>query len=84
MCMKFGFKLHKTAVETYRILKFAFEEEAISRSPISKWFSKCKSRRASVEEAELLVCLQTGKTDENVIKIRKFVQEKHHHLQVTQ
>jgi len=39
-CIKFCFKLGKTATEYYEVLKTAFGEQAMSRSHTFQWFPR--------------------------------------------
>jgi len=48
-CIKFCFKLNKTAAETHRMLKKAFGEHASSRAITFEWFKRFKDGRESVE-----------------------------------
>jgi hypothetical protein len=41
-CIKFCFKLNKTAAETHRMLKEAFGEEALSQARTFEWFKRFK------------------------------------------
>jgi len=50
ICIKFFFKLNKTAAETHRMLKEAFGEQASSRARIFDWFKHFKDGRESVED----------------------------------
>jgi hypothetical protein len=43
MCNKFCFKQGKTAIETNRMLKLAFRDEAIITTQTSDWFSMFKN-----------------------------------------
>jgi hypothetical protein len=38
-CIKFCFKLNKTAAETHRMLKEAFGEQALSQARTFEWFN---------------------------------------------
>ena len=49
-CIKFCFKLGKTATECYEILKTAFREQAIARSQTFQWFSRFKAGRTSTDD----------------------------------
>jgi len=40
ICIKFCFKLNKTAAETHRMLKEAFGEQALNQARTFEWF-KC-------------------------------------------
>jgi len=50
ICIKFCFKLNKTAVETRRMLKEAFGEKAFSQARTFEWFKRFKDGRESVED----------------------------------
>jgi len=47
ICIKFCFKLNKTAAETHRMLKEAFGEQALSQARTSEWFKHLKDGRVS-------------------------------------
>ena len=49
-CIKFCFKLGKTATECYEMLKTAFGEQAMGRSQTFQWFSRFKARRTSIDD----------------------------------
>jgi hypothetical protein len=51
-CIKFSFKLGKTATECYEMLKTAFGEQAMGRSQTFQWFSRLKTGRTSIDEEE--------------------------------
>ena len=51
-CIKFCFKLGKTATEYYEMLKTAFGEQAIGRSETFQWFSRFKAGRTSIDDDE--------------------------------
>ena len=51
-CIKFCFKLGKTATECYKMLKTAFGEQAMSRSQTFQWFSRFKAGRSSTDDDE--------------------------------
>jgi hypothetical protein len=40
ICIKFCFKLNKTAAETHRMLKEAFGEQALSQARSFEWFKR--------------------------------------------
>jgi hypothetical protein len=42
ICVKFCFKLGKTASETHEMLKGAFDDNAMGRIQIFEWFSQFK------------------------------------------
>ena len=49
-CIKFCFKLGKTATECYEMLKTAFGEQAMGRSQTFQWFSRLKAGRISTDD----------------------------------
>jgi hypothetical protein len=51
-CIKFCFKLGKTATERYEMLKTAFGEQAVGRSQTFQWFSWLKGGRTSIDDDE--------------------------------
>ena len=51
-CIKFCFKLGKTATECYEMLKTAFGEQAMGRSQAFQWYSRFKAGRTSTDDDE--------------------------------
>ena len=49
-CIKFCFKLGKTATECYEMLKTAFGEQAMGRSQTFQWFTRFKAGRRSIDD----------------------------------
>jgi hypothetical protein len=49
---KFCFRLGKTAIEMYEMLKLAFGDETVSRTLALVWFSNFKSAVTSLNNAE--------------------------------
>ena len=54
-CIKFCYKLNKTATETHWMLKEAFGEQALSQARTFEWFKRFKDGRKSVENVNILV-----------------------------
>jgi len=50
VCVKFCFKLGKTATETWKILQQAFGDECMSRTQYFEWYSRFKTRRTSIDK----------------------------------
>ena len=50
ICIKFCFKLNKTAAETHRMLKEPFGEQALSQARTFEWFTIFKVGREFVED----------------------------------
>ena len=51
-CIKFCFKLGKTATECYEMLKTAFGEQAMGHSQTFQWFSLFKAGRTLINDDE--------------------------------
>jgi len=51
-CIKFCFKLGKTATECYEMLKTAFGEQAVGRSQTFQWFYRFMAGRNSTDDDE--------------------------------
>ena len=51
-CIKFCFKLGKTATECYEMLMTAFGEQVMGRSQRFQWFSQFKAGRPSPDDDE--------------------------------
>ena len=49
-CIKFCFKLGKTATEYYEMLKTAFGEQAMGHSQTFQWFSRFMAGRTSTDD----------------------------------
>jgi len=49
ICIKFCFKIGKTATETYQLLQQAYGEDAMGRTQVFDWFRRFKEGRTSVE-----------------------------------
>ena len=50
ICIKFSFKLNKTAAETHWMLKEAFDEQALNQAKTFEWFKHFKDGQESVED----------------------------------
>ena len=49
ICIKFCFKIGKTATETYQLLQQPYGEDAMGRTQVFDWFRRFKEGRKSVE-----------------------------------
>jgi histone-lysine N-methyltransferase SETMAR len=72
-CIKFGFRLNKTAAETHRMLKEAFGDNAMSQSKTFLWYKRFKDRRTSVNDNERSGRPSTSTTPENIAKVREAI-----------
>jgi len=52
ICTKFCFKLSKTALETHKMLKEAFDDNALGQTHTHEWFKHFKNRWMSVDDEE--------------------------------
>ena len=49
ICIKFCFKIGKTATETYQLLQQAYGEDSMGRTQVFDWFRRFKEGRTSAE-----------------------------------
>ena len=49
VCIKFCFKIRKTATETYQLLQQAYSEDAMGHTQVFDWFRQFKEGRTSIE-----------------------------------
>jgi hypothetical protein len=70
ICVKFCFKLGKTASEMHEMLKAAFGDNAMGRTQTFEWYFRFKRGETSVEDSERSSC-----TDESAENVRKIVYE---------
>jgi hypothetical protein len=50
VCLKFWFKLGKTATETWKMLQQAFGDDCMSQTQCFGWYSCFKMERTSIDE----------------------------------
>lgn len=75
ICIKFCFKLKKTAAETHRMLTEAFGESALSQARTFEWFKRFKEGRESVEDDKHSGRPSTCTTPEMIMKVRDVIHE---------
>jgi len=75
ICIKFCFKLNKTAAETHRMLKEAFGEQALSQARTFEWFKRFQDGRESVEDDKHSGRPSTCTTPEMIAKVREVMLE---------
>ena len=73
MCIKFCFKLNKTAGETHQMPEEAFGEQALSQARTFEWFEHFKDGRESVEDHKHSGQLSTCTTPEMIAKVREVI-----------
>jgi len=76
-CIKFCFKLGKTATECYDMLKTAFGEQAMGRSQTFQWFSRFKAGRTSIADDERSGGLVSSSTPEMIDRVRPIIRKDH-------
>jgi hypothetical protein len=75
ICIKFCFRLKKTAAETHRTLKEVFGEQAVSYAGIFEWFKRFKDGRESVEDDKHSGRPSTRTTPEMIARVREVILE---------
>jgi hypothetical protein len=75
ICIKFCFKLGKTASETHIMLKEAFGDNALGHTQTYEWCKCFKNGWMSVDDEERSGSPSTGTTTENVAKVREAILE---------
>jgi hypothetical protein len=73
ICIKFCFKLNKTAAEVDQMLKEAFGEQALSQARTFEWFKHFKDGWESVENHKHSGQLSTCKTPEIIVNVREVI-----------
>ena len=73
ICIKFCFKIGKTATETYQLLQQAYIEDALGRTQVFDWFCRFKEGRTSVESDPHSGRLSTSRNEEMIAKVRTIV-----------
>jgi len=74
-CIKFCFKLGKTATECYEMLMTAFGEQAMGRSETYEWFSRFKAGRTSTDDDERSGRPVSSLTPEMIDRVRHVIRE---------
>ena len=74
-CIKFCFKLGKTATECYEMLKTAFGEQGMGRCQTFQWFSRFKADGASTNDYERSGRPVCSSTPEMIERVRQIIRE---------
>jgi len=74
-CIKFCFKVGKTATECYEMLKTAFGEQAVGHSQTFQWFSRFKAVRTSIDDDERSGKPVSSSTPEMIERVRQIIHE---------
>ena len=75
ICLRFCFRLRKTATEAHEIFQKTFKEESLSRTQVFEWSARFKRGEMSVEDHPHSGRPSTSRTSENVEKIREKIIE---------
>jgi len=73
ICIKFCFKIGKTATETYQLLQQAYGEYAMGRTQVFDWFRRFKEGRTSVESDPRSGRPSTSRNEEMFGKVKTIV-----------
>jgi hypothetical protein len=73
ICVKFCFKLNKSAAETHRILKEAFGDLALSQARTFECFKRFKNGRESVDDRKHSGRLYACTTPEMIAKVSEVI-----------
>ena len=73
ICIKFYFKIGKTAMETYQLLQQTYGEDAMGRTQVFDWFRQFKEGRTSVASDPCLGQPSTSRNEEMIAKVRTII-----------
>ena len=73
ICIKFCFKIGKTATETYQLLQQAYGKDAMGRTQVFDWFRRFKEGRTSVESDPRSGRPSTSGNEEMTAKVRTII-----------
>jgi len=73
ICIKFCFKIGKTATETYQLLQQAYGEDAMGRTQVCDWFRRFKEGRTSAERDPRSGRQSTTRNEEMIAKVGKII-----------
>ena len=72
-CIKFCFKIGKTAMEMYQLLQQAYNEDTRATHKCFDWFRQFKEGRTSIESDPRLGQPSTSRNEEIIAKVRTIV-----------
>jgi hypothetical protein len=75
VCIKFCFKLGKSAAKTHKMLKQAFGDSALDQTQTYDWCNRFKNGRTSADDDKSSGRPSTGTTPENVANVREGIRE---------
>jgi len=71
--IQFCVKLGKSGAETFKMLKVAFKDNAMSQAQVYQWHKRFREGREDVNDDDRSGRPSTSKTDESVEKVRKIL-----------
>jgi hypothetical protein len=71
VCIKFCFKLGRSATETSETLKILSGEQIVCRTQVFEWFSKFRISMTSAKDAEHLEHVSTSKMGESAEQVKE-------------
>jgi len=77
VCVKFYFKLGKTATETWKMLQQAFGDKCMSRTQCFEWYSHFKTGRTSIDEDPRSGQPSTSTDDVDIDAVRDLILQNH-------
>jgi hypothetical protein len=73
VCVKFCFKLWKTATETWKMLQQAFGDKCMSQTQCFEWYSRFKTGRTSIDEDPRSGRPSTSTDDAHIDAVRDLI-----------
>ncbi|PNF35236.1 hypothetical protein B7P43_G06872 [Cryptotermes secundus] len=73
VCIKFCFKLGKTAAETHQMLKQAFGDNSLGQTQAYDWYKRFKHGRMSTYDDDRSGRTSTGTTPKSVAKVKDLI-----------
>ena len=73
ICIKFSFKIEKTATERYQLLQQPYVEDAVGHTHVFDWFHRFKEGRTAIESDPRLGRPSTLRNEEMISKVRKLI-----------
>ena len=73
VCIKFFFKIGKTATETYQLLQQAYGKDAMGCAQVFDWFHRFREGRTSVESDPHSGRPSASRNEEMIAKVRTVI-----------
>jgi hypothetical protein len=75
ICVKFCFKVGKTAAETHSMLHEAYDNDVLSQTMTYEWFRHFKNWRTSVDDNEWSGCISTSRSEPVIAQVKTLSME---------